>query len=173
MKSWLKKIFSFLEPQEKPKKKSISLVKPRPISFQERYHQIENAQKIAVFFERFNAELKTAIKQISPRKTIFIEQGRFQDGTRFMYYKPFNQKGLILETTSEGWTISRAEKIPTQEMFLKNTTDLWDHVKLLDAQDSSVVRVSSSQNKNELPVFSVYSSQTIADLIKNMSAADE
>ena len=168
MQSFIKMLFSLFKPTQKKRQIRGALVKPRPISYQERYTQIENEQKIFSLFERFNTELKLALKEQNSTRSVFMEQGRFSDGTKFMYYKPMNQKGIILETTANGWTISRAEKIPTQKMFLKNTTDLWDNIKLLDATDTSVVRVASKQNKSELPVFSVYTAKAVTDLINEM-----
>ncbi len=170
MKSFIKKLIAQFLPEVKPRvSKSVLIVKPRPISFQERYSQIANDLKISALFDRFNSELKMALKQQEPRQTIFMEHGRFADGRKFTYYKPINQKGFILEVTDHGWSISRAEKIPTQGLFLKNTTDFWDNIQLLDAADTTVVRVSSKKSKNELPVFSVYSEQAIADLIATMN----
>ena len=82
--------------------------------------------------EKFNASMP-----------LFIEKGRIADGRAYFYIKPKDLSGWLFERSGRGWTVSRCEKIGSQDLFLRKGETI-DIVAVEEDSPREFPRVSSS-----------------------------
>jgi len=151
-------------PPKKPFDQNHALVKARPPHWEERYHVAQSAQDVDAQFQQLKSVLFAQCDHISEQarrnrggKMIHREQGQTADGRPFIFLKPFNDFGWLIERSGAGWRISRAEKIISQQMFLRSNTDPWDIVMLFeDPVGEGAPRLKSQRFGNALMSPVVY-----------------
>ena len=140
------------------------LVKDRPIHFEERYAVAENARVIDEAFGGLRRKLFGECEAISSEarqndsgRIILREQGTTSEGRQFLFFKPFSDFGWLIERSGAGWRVSRAEKIISQQMFLRSHADPWDVVLMYqDPKGEGIQRVKSHRFGNTLMSLAVY-----------------
>ncbi len=103
------------------------------ISFESRFHEAIDRRAVDQHFEKLCELLLDAVQNHntearlgSVAKLIHLEQGQSADGRLIAYFKPFNQKGWLLERSGSGWRMTMAEKIAADESFLRSHLEPWD-----------------------------------------------
>lgn len=141
-----------------------AIVQQRPAHFEDRYIVSESKQMVddaflslrRSLFDDCDAQTALARRQQGGRM-IFREQGKTSEGRPFMFFKPFNDFGWLIERSGAGWRISRAEKIVSQQIFLRGNGDPWDIVLLYaDPKGEGAIRVKSQKFGNTLMSLPVY-----------------
>jgi hypothetical protein len=140
------------------------LVKPRPPGLEERYALCDSNQKVEDSFRRLRELLFEVSDALSSKArnreggTIVTKEiGKTNEGRPFLYFKPFSDFGWLVEKTGPGWRISRAEKIVSDQIFLRGQGDPWDQVLLYeDPLGVGSLRIKSQRFGKELMTASVY-----------------
>lgn len=140
------------------------LVIARPQHLQDRYAVVNDGRVIDDAFTSLKEKLfgdcealSAAARRGDGGKTIYRETGKTSEGRAFAFFKPFNDYGWLMERSGAGWRISRAEKIVTQQMFLRSNNDPWDVAVLhADPERRGIVRVSSQRFGQTLMSLAVY-----------------
>lgn len=193
LKDSFNSIFPPFPDPNKPKEISINrqrtLVKPRPLSVQERYLLLEDQEQLDEIFIKIRDHIYGAIDEVQQSNVnqfqapvIYREKGKFPSNRPYFYLKPFNKTGWLFERSGTGWLISRAEKIIGRDLFLR-AQDPWDTVAVysfLNNQSQEISsgretgkgypRVSSRQMGQELISLLVYKQKIINTL--NLFAQD-
>lgn len=145
--------------REKPE-----LVHDRPAHLEDRYGVLEDKKQLDVIFANFREKLfedaealSAAARRGQGGKTIFREAGKTSDGRAYIFFKPLSDYGWLIERSGAGWRISRAEKIISQQMFLRSNSDPWDVAVLFsDPKHSGTIRVNSQRFGQTLMSMAVY-----------------
>ncbi|MCX6125942.1 MAG: hypothetical protein NTV34_14515 [Proteobacteria bacterium] len=140
------------------------LVKDRPVHFEERYAVANSAREIDEAFGCLRKKLFRECEAISSEarqsgsgRIILREQGTTSEGRLFLFFKPFSDFGWLIERSGAGWRVSRAEKIVSQQMFLRSHADPWDVVLMYqDPKGEGSQRVKSHRFGNTLMSLVVY-----------------
>lgn len=140
------------------------LVKSRPLRLDETFLIADDhraADEMFVHLRRAIFEdcdaLSTAARQGNGGRTIFRETGTTAEGRAFLFFKPYNDYGWLIERSGAGWRVSRAEKIVRQQMFLRSNADPWDIVLVFaDPMREGSFRVRSHRFGNALMAYPVY-----------------
>ena len=84
------------------------------------------------------------------------EFGTLVNGKPYFFIKPFNQSGWLFERTDEGWAISKADKIYSQDSFVRSG-HAWDVASVLSNEKRDATpRVNSSRFQLNLVSLSLY-----------------
>lgn len=160
------KTASVREASEKRKLASTSsaIVKSRPLHFEERYIVSQDSRQADMIFTQLRNGLFEDCDMASEKarrnaggKMIYREQGKTSEGRPFLFFKPFSDYGWLLERSGAGWRLSRAEKIVSQQMFLRSHSDPWDVVLLYeDPKGEGSPRVKSQRFGGTLMSPQVY-----------------
>ena len=156
-------------------KRQSPLVKSSPASLAEAYRVMDQAAEVAVWFERLKYHIVKRLETIDSQLLypIFKEAGRLNDGNSYLYLKPVNKKGWLIEAKESGWSVSRAEKITERDFFLRNARDIWDQVLLLKSHDSDrPVRVSSEQFPQDYLLYGFYEKTFSDELLRQLLAEE-
>ena len=140
------------------------LVHSRPAHLEESYGIFEDTRQIDQIFTSLRKKLfedSDALSTLARRgeggKTVFRETGKTSEGRGYILFKPFNDYGWLIERSGAGWRINRAEKIISQNMFLRSNGDAWDVAVLFaDPKRSDFVRVKSQRFGDTLMSMAVY-----------------
>jgi hypothetical protein len=145
-------------------RQSAAIVKSRPPQLEERYAVLQEPTDIDGAFRLLRKELLLEVDKLN-------EAAREEDGSRliqreigvtaekrhFLFLKPFNDYGWLLERSGAGWRVSRAEKIVSQDMFLRSNADPWDLVNVYeDPSGEGAHRVKSQRFGGALLALPVY-----------------
>lgn len=150
------------------------LVSSKPFHLAEHFEPVESSELVEEFFLRFRDEVYSQIdraKQGSPLKPspVIRETGRLAEGRRYFFLQHLNESGWLFEQTDFGWQVSRAQKIVSEQTFLRSY-EIFDRVTLsrpssktvglgLYDINSSPLRVSSERFLSEYVSLSVYEKQ--------------
>ena len=141
------------------------LVHSRPPQMEDRWGVLEDPKAVDAIFSTLKGKLfedSDALSAAARRgedrgKTVFREAGKTSEGRGYLFFKPFNDYGWLVERSGAGWRISRAEKIISQHMFLRSNSDPWDVAVLFtDPKHSEFVRVKSQRFGDTLMSMAVY-----------------
>jgi hypothetical protein len=171
--------YSSGNPPQVPGPKASKIVKDRPIHFEDRYTLVGETRPINEVFSNMGHTLFEECDAVSRKarssnsgRIILREQGKTSDGRPFMFFKPFNDFGWLMERTGSGWRISRAEKLVRQEMFLRSHSDPWDVVLLYqDPKGEGSMRVKSQRFGNTLMSLVVYEQKLCAAFMVELTGA--
>lgn len=167
MGKWIQKVQDFFAGSKRfsrevgiAKRAPYDLIKSRPVSLQNKYQVDSNEQRVDEVFSRLRTYLvervETLNKQHRSPLVVFKEAGRFPDGRPYLFFKPANQRGWLIERQGAGWIVTRAEKIIDRALFLRGTQDVWDSVVLYSSEQSNSPRISSSKFGGDLLAFTLY-----------------
>ncbi len=151
------------------KAKRRQIVKARPASLEQRYYLLDDEAVGDRVFQRMRQNIFKALDSVRGSSSmkggvIFREAGRISPGRPYFYLKPAGEAGWLFERSGAGWTISQAEKIVGQDLFLRQG-EAWDMVSLFGASDSSTYpRVKSPQTGGDLLSFAVYEQKLLSTL---------
>ena len=84
-----------------------------------------------------------------------IEFGTLDSDRAYVYLQPLNQKGFLFERAGTGWVIGRADKIVSQDTFMRGG-EAWDVVNIVGMPDAIMPKVSSQRFQDQLMAFSEY-----------------
>lgn len=140
------------------------LVHPRPAHLEESYGIFEDHRQIDQIFAALRKKLfedsdalSAAARRGEGGKTVFRESGKTSEGRGYIFFKPINDYGWLIERSGAGWRIHRAEKIISQNMFLRSNGDPWDVAVLFaDPKRPDFVRVRSQRFGDTLMSMAVY-----------------
>ena len=140
------------------------LVVSKPLPVADRYRINADPRAVEDLFSRIVGRLMELSDRLSmdarrglPGNVILREQGSTEDGRSYLFMKPMNEHGWLIEKSRTGWRISRAEKIVGQNLFLRSNEDPWDLVTLWsDPKGQLLNRVRSERFGNELLTVSEY-----------------
>jgi len=151
-----------------------AVIKPRPLSLEERYRPLDNPGELDQMFLRMRDRLYDTADAIAvgsrlrPR-VILREAGRIGPKRPYFFLKPMSETGWLFERSGSGWVVSRAEKIVGQDTFLRRG-EPWDIVTLHEsASGSNTIRVTSQRIGGDLIPFSVYESKLDVEMYEQMS----
>jgi hypothetical protein len=148
--------------------RSPELVVARPARLDERYVMVETAALADAAFAQFQAIVLQEVDRISQearrfgtKSIVTKEVGKTADGRRFIFLKPFNDYGWLIERNGPGWRMSRAEKIVRDGIFMRGQGDPWDQVLVYHVpQDQDrLFRVKSQRFGGDLLTLTVYEDQ--------------
>jgi hypothetical protein len=140
------------------------LVHSKPLSADDRYRINDNERQVEEVFRRVVGTLVELCDQLSAEARrglsgnfILREQGTTEDRRAYLFMKPMNEYGWLMEKSSAGWRISRADKIVGQNLFLRSNEDPWDIVTLWgDPLGERLMRVRSLRFGKDLLSISEY-----------------
>lgn len=140
------------------------LVHARPAHLEDRYGVVDDKKQLDAIFAGLRDKLfedsealSAAARRGDGGKTVFRESGKTSDGRGYIFFKPLNDYGWLVERSGAGWRVSRAEKIISQQMFLRSNSDPWDVAVLYtDPKRSDIVRVNSQRFGQTLMSMAVY-----------------
>lgn len=146
------------------KAKATEIVHARPAHLEDRYGIVDDSKVIDALFASLRQKLfedSDALSALARRgeggKTVFREAGRTNEGRPYLFFKPFNDYGWLVERSGAGWRISRAEKIINQQMFLRSSADPWEVAVLFaDPKRPDFVRIKSQRFGETLMSLAVY-----------------
>lgn len=96
--------------------------------------------------------------------SLYRETGKLTTGRPYFYVKPFNEKGWLFERDGAGWRVARAEKIVTQDRFIREP-DLEDLARVYVPRDPErLPRVMSQLWGPDLVSVSVYEDRILRQL---------
>jgi hypothetical protein len=138
----------------------------------DRYRVMANDSSLGDVFERLVGSLCQLCDQLSMQRRrglggaiILCEQGTTSDGRLFLFMKPLSEHGWLLERSSAGWRMSRADKIVGQHLFLRSNEDPWEVATLWgDSRGELLVRVGSLRFGKDLLVLSEYERRLIESM---------
>lgn len=142
-----------------------ALVQQRPPQMEDQWGVLEDTKHVDAIFTGLKKKLFEDSDELSAKarrgedrgKTVFREAGKTSEGRGYLFFKPFNDYGWLVERSGAGWRISRAEKIISQQMFLRSNSDPWDVAVLFsDPKRSEFVRVKSRRFGDTLMSMAVY-----------------
>ena len=141
-----------------------SLVKSKPQTLEERYRLVEDDRQVEGVFKRVAGPLLKICEEISANartggssRVILRELGVTEDRRGYLFMKPMNEYGWLMERSGAGWRISRAEKIVGQNIFLRSDQDPWDVVTIWnDPVGECLTRVRSLRFGRELMTLAEY-----------------
>lgn len=160
------------------------LVVDRPATLEQRYELIERDDLLDEVFRRLQRQVYTTLDRrtagVQERlrgPAVLREAGRLAVSDRsgsadprhgqarpYFYLKPQNRPGWLFERSGSGWTLSQAEKIVAQNLFLRQGPAL-DVVTLHLARDRlAYPRVRSALFGNDLLSFAVYEQKLMEHL---------
>lgn len=151
------------------------LVVNRPSLSMDRYQINDNERQVDEVFGRMVGGLMELCDSLSMNarrgkdgQVVLREQGSTEDGRNYIFMKPMNQHGWLMEKSRTGWRISRAEKIVGQNLFLRSNEDPWDVATLWsDPTGERLMRISSSRFGRDLLSISEYE-RRLAEAIKEL-----
>ncbi|MCX6119489.1 MAG: hypothetical protein NT027_18280 [Proteobacteria bacterium] len=157
------------------------LVKNRPAGLEERYVLCESSELVDEVFKKLRSALFEECDSLSVKArnsqggTIVVREiGKTSEGRPFMYFKPFNDFGWLVEKSGPGWRVSRAEKIVKDQMFLRSQSDPWDLVMVFeDPQGVGSVRIKSQRFGGSLlavPVYELKMRESFGNLLMGAAA---
>lgn len=168
-KAILSKFSRPLEFRASPEAPRQALVKSRPLSLRERYCEMADDETVETFFrrlqhrvyrevDRYNAHDKVGAKV---HRRILRETGRLNDRRPFFFVQPVNEAGWLFEKGTHGWRISRAQRIVSQQTFMRQH-ESWDVVTLHTCSGGGgPPRVDSLKFKTDLVSYAVYEQQLL------------
>jgi hypothetical protein len=147
------------------------VVSRAPLSV-DRYRIDDNPRDVEETFNRVVSGLMELCDRLSmdarrglPGRVILREQGSTEDGRSYLFMKPMNEHGWLMEKSAVGWRISRAEKIVGQNLFLRSNEAPWDMATLWsDEKGEGLRRVSSSRVGKDLLSISEYERRLVESL---------
>ena len=160
---------SVLSPNAYNRSRSVSaahqnLVKNRPLSLEERYRVVEDPRQVEAVFKRLAAPLMELCDLVSSEsrrqnssRVVLRELGTTDDRRSYVFMKPMNEYGWLVERGGAGWRVSRAEKIIGQDMFMRSNADPWDLATLWnDPKGEGLPRVRSQRFGHGLMTVTEY-----------------
>ena len=147
---------------------STPLMKSRPTSLSMNYILMDDQGRVDELFLRMRRYLYQSTEQLAhrdPKRVMVLrEAGRVAPNRPYFYLKSLNQRGWLFERSGSGWVVSRAEKIVSQDTFIRSH-EAWDTVNIFTAADGeSLPRVSSPRLGAELVSFAVYEEMLLQHL---------
>ena len=153
------------------------VVSRAPLSV-DRYRINNNSRDVEETFNRVVGGLMELCDRMSmdarrgmPGRVVLREQGSTEDGRSYLFMKPMSEHGWLMEKSSAGWRISRAEKIVGQNLFLRSNEEPWDLATLWsDEKGERLMRISSSRVGKDLLSISEYERrlvESLKDLLAN------
>jgi hypothetical protein len=76
------------------------------------------------------------------RPLFYREAGQFAEKRRYFYIKAHGDTGWLFERSGPGWVVSRAEKISTQNLFLRRG-EPWDVVSIFQSEPDYRAKIAS------------------------------
>jgi hypothetical protein len=155
MKS-IKKIFSFLDAQTPD------------LSFISQYGISPHIQTIELYFQKLCQQIKKEIAITNAY--LYEEQGRLTENqTPYFFLKPANKKGFFFVLAKNGWSISFAERIVKDNLFIRDR-ELWDQVELFEPiHPHSSLRIRSTYIlDNQIISYPVYEKMMIHQLFLDL-----
>jgi hypothetical protein len=148
------------------------LVNARPMSLEDRYRIVDDARHVESVFKRLAAPLmelcdavSTQARQLNSGRVVLRELGTTDDRRSYIYMKPMNEYGWLVERGGAGWRVSRAEKIIGADMFMRSNADPWDLVTLWqDPKGEGLMRVKSQRFGHDLMTVTEYERRLVATL---------
>jgi len=187
---WLKKRFKVSENSllnrkaydrsRVPSATQSALVKDRPLSLEERYRVVDDPRAVETVFKRLAAPLmelcdavSTEARRQNSGRVVLRELGNTDDRRSYVFMKPMNEYGWLMERGGAGWRVSRAEKIIGAEMFMRSSADPWDLVTLWqDPKGEGLMRVKSQRFGHELMTVTEYE-RRLTDALRDVFASGE
>jgi hypothetical protein len=151
------------------------LVKTKPVIGDDRYQINDNDRQVDEVFRRVVSRLVELCEQLSldarrggTGHAILRDQGTTDDRRAYLFMKPMNEHGWLLEKSAAGWRLSRAEKIVGQNLFLRSNENPWDLVTLWsDPKGERLMRVRSMRFGQDLLSISEYE-RRLLDGVKDL-----
>lgn len=157
---WTKKdVKSGEELTQQPAHRS-SLMKSRPIEWDEKYNPSNDATAVDGLFLRLRRYMYRETDRMAKQgvtATILREAGRLGADRPYFFLQPLNEKGWLFERSGAGWVVSLAQKIATEDTFIRDY-EAWDQVTVFQPPQAQVgsFRVSSKRLALEYVSFAVY-----------------
>lgn len=109
---------------KKPFEKTVELEKY--MSLDERFQICSDAEIVKNSYSSVTTKLLGELKQSVPEKSALWsnERGDLDDQLRYLYIKPHNKTGFLIEETPSGWIICFADKISVQSKFVRKGVPL-------------------------------------------------
>jgi hypothetical protein len=157
-----------------------TLIKDRPLSLEERYRVIDDARHVETVFKRLAAPLMELCDAVSAKarqqnsgRVVLRELGTTDDRRSYVFMKPMNEYGWLIERGGAGWRVSRAEKIIGADMFMRSNADPWDLVTLWqDPKGEGLTRVKSQRFGHELMTVTEYE-RRLTDALREVFTSGE
>lgn len=154
---------------------SANIIKSRRPTLAERYRLISDEPKVEGVFKELAIHLVQLCDEISGQargsgasRMVFRELGSTDDRRSYLFMKPMNEHGLLMERNGAGWRISLAEKIVGQSLFLRSDQDPWDVVTIwADPVGECLTRVRSLRFGQELMTLAEYE-RRLSDGLRNI-----
>lgn len=131
------------------------------------------------YLDRVFTDLRRDIyERIDQRKTevpaaqsIYREYGKLSASRGYFYIKPFNKFGWLFEQNGVGWSVSMAEKVASQDLFVRKG-QVWDLVSVLEPVEATYApRLSSQRLSAEYLPVGVYGERFFEQCILNLNKA--
>ena len=129
-----------------------------------RYVLVDETSEVLRVFYRLRGMILNGFEGGDPlwdRQTCRIERGFVGKDRPYLYLAPWHAQGWLFECSLHGWVISQAEKIVSQDTFVR-TSQAWEVVTLFKAEGQTVAdgfRISSSRHEGQLLSFPIYESE--------------
>lgn len=138
-------------------------LRSRPLNLDQKrveWQPVQDSQRVREAFIRlrdhfyaWNQKSKTS-PGVPPR--LMWESGNITGHRPYFFLKPWNDIGYLFEMTNRGWVISRAEKIPNLDRFMRQL-NAWDHVVLYESSElPETLRVRAEQWGEDFVSLSLY-----------------
>jgi hypothetical protein len=92
-------------------------------------------------------------------RTVFVDRGTLDSKRRFLFLKPLNGYGLLLELTPVGWRMSTAQRVRAnnQDIFTRSSEDpLEVAIVMRDDRNSERLYIQSERFRQTLLPWTVY-----------------
>ncbi|MBP9707500.1 MAG: hypothetical protein KBD78_07620 [Oligoflexales bacterium] len=96
------------------------------LSLDERFQICSDAKRVQNSYSSLTAKLLDELKQNIPANLALwsYERGDLDDQLRYLYIKPHNKTGFLIEETPSGWLICYADKISARSNFVRKGVPL-------------------------------------------------
>ena len=123
-----------------------------------RYRIVKEPLVVQSAFERvFQAFEEAMYQRASLAVSYRLEKGRLPQSQSYFFLAPWHQTGYLFEQGPTGWHVSKAEKLESQQTFMRSS-ESWDQVTLFQSADEGrgPLRLRSLSLGSDIMTFPIY-----------------